>query len=66
MKKIILTLIAVLGLAGSTHAQTWKMVVTKDDGTTDTLTTGKVKSVSSELGGRMKAVLLNGEAVIIS
>lgn len=46
MKKIILTLIAVLGLAGSTHAQTWKMVVTKDDGTTDTLTTGKVKSVS--------------------
>lgn len=46
MKKIILTLFAAIAMVGSANAQTWKMVVTKDDGTTDTLTTGKVKSVS--------------------
>jgi hypothetical protein len=59
MKKIILTLVAALGLFGSVNAQTWKMVVTKDDGTTDTLTTGKVKSVSFAVDDQ------NTESIII-
>lgn len=59
MKKTILTLVAALGLFGSASAQTWKMVITKDDGTTDTLATGKVKSVSFAVADQ------NTESIII-
>lgn len=59
MKKIILTLVAALGLFSSVNAQTWKMVVTKDDGTIDTLATGKVKSVSFTVDDQ------NTESIII-
>lgn len=59
MKKSILTLVAALGLFGSASAQTWKMVITKDDGTTDTLATGKVKSVSFAVADQ------NTESIII-
>ncbi|RKW60334.1 MAG: DUF4876 domain-containing protein [Prevotella sp.] len=46
MKKILLTLITVFALAASGFAQTWNMVIIREDGTRDTLKTSAVKQVT--------------------
>ncbi|SES68679.1 DUF4876 domain-containing protein [Prevotella sp. kh1p2] len=46
MKKTLLTLAALLGLAANVCAQTWNMVITRADGSTETLKTSEVKNVT--------------------
>lgn len=46
MKKTLLTLAALLGFAANVCAQTWNMVITRTDGTTETLKTTDVKDVT--------------------
>lgn len=58
MKKLILSIMAIFA-AISVNAQTWNMVVTHDDGTTDTIATSKVKNVSFTLPDQ------NVESIII-
>lgn len=49
MKKILLSLFAIIALATSGFAQTWNMVVTREDGTKEVIPASKVKNVSFEL-----------------
>ena len=46
MRKTLLTLLAAFAFATSGFAQTWNMVITRADGTKDTLKTSEVKDVS--------------------
>ena len=46
MRKTLLTLLAAFALAINGFAQTWNMVITRADGTKDTLKTSEVKDVS--------------------
>lgn len=45
MKKFILSLLALISFATGMNAQTWKMVVTHEDGSQDTLSTSAIKNV---------------------
>ena len=45
MKKAILSLLAMLTMATGASAQTWKMVITKADGTTQELLTADIKDI---------------------
>ena len=45
MKKIILSMLALLAIATNVNAQTWKMVITKADGRTQELYTTEVKDI---------------------
>lgn len=49
MKKILLSLFATIALATSGFAQTWNMVVTREDGTKEVFPASKVKNVSFEM-----------------
>jgi len=45
MKKILLTIMALVATVASVNAQTWNMVITHQDGTIDTIATSAVKNV---------------------
>lgn len=49
MKKTILTFVTAFVSLFSAQAQTWNMIVTHEDGSTDTIPTAKVKNVSFSL-----------------
>lgn len=59
MKKLFLSILAMTGMAMGAHAQSWTMVVTNEDGTTQTFSTGKVKNVSFSVADE------NVESIII-
>lgn len=59
MKKLLLSLLVMLAMATGAKAQTWNMVVSHEDGTTDTISTKAVKNVSFSLPDQ------NVESVII-
>ena len=49
MKKFLLSLLTATVFATGSWAQTWNMVVTREDGTQEVIPTTKVKSVSFQL-----------------
>lgn len=49
MKKILLSLFAIVALATSGFAQSWNMVITREDGTQEAIPASKVKNVKFEM-----------------
>lgn len=49
MKKIILAVVALIGLTNNAAAQNWNMVITRNDGTTEIIETSAVKDISFQL-----------------
>ena len=49
MKKLLLSLVTLLTVSLNANAQSWNMIVTHADGTTDTISTKTVKNVTFQL-----------------
>lgn len=59
MKRILFSILALLGMAMGANAQNWNMLITHEDGSVDTISTAAVKNVSFSLPDQ------NVESVII-